>query len=280
MTDVTTQETTEMIIPNLSKTTALMSSNNDGFIPVKKSSINNSRYNNSEEKYNLFNMSIVSPNKLLSGTDSRIKVNTSISPYKSIGYLTTKYEKSNNYYRGTAYLVDNNIAITAAHCAYSRENGEATVLNFSPARDENNYPYGTVGVTKYAVLPEYKNGDDNYDWAILVLESNIGDEVGTITFGKYKNASDCLGIGSVISGYPYDKGYSQYGANGYIKKVSDNKLWYTIDTNGGQSGSPIMDVNKRAYGVHTGGLESEGFNWGSRVNDRFYDLVQYAIDNY
>lgn len=141
-------------------------------------------------------------------------------------------------------MVDNNIAITAAHCAYSRENGEATVLNFSPARDENNYPYGTVGVTKYA------------------------------------NASDCLGIGSVISGYPYDKGYSQYGANGYIKKVSDNKLWYTIDTNGGQSGSPIMDVNKRAYGVHTGGLESEGFNWGSRVNDRFYDLVQYAIDNY
>ena len=273
LTDISTQETTEITIPASLRATLSTISDDDGFTPLNT---NNSTYNNTDDKYNLFNFPLISPNKLFD-EDTRVKVNTSISPYKSIGYLKTKYENSDSYYRGTAYLVGSHIAITAAHCAYSRSDGGATSMTFSPARDGDSYPYGTANVTKYAVLSEYKNGDD---WAILILDSNIGDVAGTITFGKYNTATDCLGIGSVISGYPVDKGYSQYGANGYINSVSDYKVWYTIDTEGGQSGSPIMDANRRAYGVHTGGSKEDGTNWGCRVNDRFYDLVQYAFDNY
>lgn len=57
-------------------------------------------------------------------------------------------------------------------------------------------------------------------------------------------------------------------------------MWYTIDTYDGQSGSPIMNSDKKAFCVHTGGSKENGNNWGMRVNDEFYSLAQYAVNNY
>lgn len=154
-------------------------------------------------------------------------------------------------------------------------------MTFYPGREDGNYPYGSTTVKSYAVLPEYKSSESrDYDWAVLVLNSNIGDVAGTLTFGKYNDYNNCIGRGAVISGYPVGYQHYQYGANGYINSSTDFVMEYTIDTTGGQSGSPIMDADKRAFGVHTGGSEALGTNWGSRVNDRFYEVAQYACENY
>lgn len=271
MTDISTQETTEVKIPNISNQ-ATDDENYTGIEACIPKDTNSS--------YNLFNNSLISPSKVFDD-DTRVKVNTSAYPYSAIGYLRITFKNSTETYRGTAFLIGDNIAVTAGHCAYSFEKGEASSITFIPGRDGSNYPFGSANATKYAVKSEYKNGDGNYDWAILVLDSNIGNSAGTIGFGKYNNFEDCLGKGAVISGYPKDKsGYQQYGANGYITSVSEHKMWYTIDTYDGQSGSPIMNSDKKAFGVHTGGSKENGNNWGMRVNDEFYSLAQYAVNNY
>jgi len=78
-----------------------------------------------------------------------------------------------------------------------------------------------------------------------------------------------------VSGYPADREQAnfQYFHERPIKSVSNTRLFYDIDTFGGQSGSPIWEDTQEngvvAIGIHTtGGITS---NSGTRINDDVID---------
>lgn len=89
-----------------------------------------------------------------------------------------------------------------------------------------------------------------------------------------------------IFGYPADKSSgTMWGTRRKIKGVEPQKLYYKIDTFGGQSGSPIYGKVSNtcqpcAFGIHAYGIGIEPFatsNSGTRVSDSvFANLVYWA----
>lgn len=89
-----------------------------------------------------------------------------------------------------------------------------------------------------------------------------------------------------IFGYPGDKeSGTMWGTRRKIKGVEPQKLYYKIDTFGGQSGSPIYGKVSNtcqpcAFGIHAYGVGIEPFassNSGTRVSDSvFANLVYWA----
>eukprot|EP01084_Bolivina_argentea_P070680 128521_1 len=73
-----------------------------------------------------------------------------------------------------------------------------------------------------------------------------------------------------VSGYPGEKNGECWGCNGSMKLEKECITYSSIDTSGGQSGSPIYlygDAHGQSphiVGVHTGGNEALGKNWGTR----------------
>ena len=77
-----------------------------------------------------------------------------------------------------------------------------------------------------------------------------------------------------ICGYPGDRdqGIFQYKMRDAIRK-RDGRFFYQIDTFGGQSGSPVLQNNELAIGIHNyGGCDNKG-------SDLYQEFVQ-AVDGW
>ncbi len=89
-----------------------------------------------------------------------------------------------------------------------------------------------------------------------------------------------------IFGYPGDKPWAtMWGTRRSIKGVDPDKLFYKIDTFGGQSGSPVYGKLSNvcqpcAFGIHAYGTGIDPYaesNSGTRVNATvFANLVYWA----
>ena len=168
------------------------------------------------------------------GEDDRIKIdNTTVFPYCAIAYISI----NNASERGTAVMVDDNIAVTAAHCVVGKDN-----VQVFPGRNGNSHPYGGTWATKYiwAGSDSYK-GETDYedDWAILVLEQDIGDDTGWFgvsNMAEYNGYTGAGGKPATITGYPISLGYEQkdnlyyqYTDTGMIIEAQDKFLRVYVD---------------------------------------------------
>lgn len=216
------------------------------------------------------------------GDDGRVEVSdTEAYPYSAICYIETKWPDGNTSL-GTAWMIYSDIALTAGHCVYSSENGGwAKSVKLWPAKDGYaiwNNPYGTTtSKTLHAASQWTESQDGEYDWAVIELTDNIGDETGW--FGIGWTSSDPTGTTVTITGYPGEHRYYQYKMSGKITRSSANKLYYnTIDTSGGQSGSPIYTAGNIAYGIHCHGANLAGENAGVRINEWRYNYFSSFKD--
>ena len=215
------------------------------------------------------------------GTDDRVRVNpTTVYPYSAIAFIRVLWPDFSTTL-GTAWMVSNKIAITAAHCIYNSAFGGSPInIEIVPAKNGPflwNNPYGqTLSCTSSAVSSEYAfNTDSEYDWGIINIGTNYGSQTGTIGYGYYSD-NELLNQPVTISGYPgdSDKVYYQYKSTGYISSLYNGHLYYTNDTTGGQSGSPILSSSNIAYGLHTNG--GSVYNYGVR----FTAYTCYCISQY
>ncbi len=271
--NLVTKETTRIDLSNSNKLKSISSvSKNINMEPYIPSGI--------EET----NESLISPQAII-GPDNRTPVDTSQFPYSCIGYLSI----DNGANRGTAFMVDDNIAITAAHCVVGHD-----YIQFFPGSTLNSHPYGEAWVTSYiwAGGNDY-TGDLDFedDWAILVLDTNIGNNsgwFGVSNMAEYPNGpSGWVGLLANVSGYPGDLGWDQYHAVGNIKTASDKLLTIDTDIMGGNSGSPTYKYNGGyyAYGIlvgeHTDYNNSyNSYNFVTRFNDRVYNAIMDAKGRY
>ena len=219
--------------------------------------------------------------KAIVGNDDRTLVNTDYFPYSCIGYLSI----NNGEERGTAFLVDDNIAITAAHCVVGKD-----YIQFYPGSTLNSHPYGEAWVTRYiwAGGDDYTHDTDfEDDWAILVLDTDVGNNAGWFgvsNMAEYPNGpSGWVGLLAEVSGYPADKGWDQWHATGNILTASDKLLTINTDIKGGHSGSPTYKYNggHYAYGIATGEHNSSNpYNFVTRFYDRVYNAIMDAKVTY
>ena len=204
------------------------------------------------------------------GKDDRARVaDTTKIPYRMIGQIATGC---------TGTLVGPRHVITAAHCVYSLdEKAWLQDLQFSPGLNGNYAPYGTINWTRaFAPAGYTEQGLDEYDIAMIILDRDIGNELGWLPvrwedpFGKYTVN---------ISGYPGDLGgVTNWASSCPVDGASAWELRYRCDTAGGMSGSSVYyyknlkgKEERAILAIHVRG--SEQSNFATRINREKFDII-------
>ncbi len=128
---------------------------------------------------------------------------------------------------------------------------------------------------KAHILQDYINtGKVEYDFAVVELSTNLGDQVGWSGYGYDNNLNN--GDEITIIGYPGDK---ESGTMWSVRCPADfynKEIRHRCDTYGGMSGSGIKARNSKGevsiYGIHTFG--STSVNGGVRFDQEHFEIVK------
>ncbi len=210
---------------------------------------------------------------IIGGSDERTKItNTTASPYYGIAYLSITMEVGEEY-RGTGFMISPNAMLTAGHCLKS-PTSKAKSVTVYPGRNGASKPI-TANMTKYYVDTKYTGSEAEWDYGIVVLDSNVGDTTGW--FGLHGTSGSSLGTTEItVSGYPADlPGSYMWTCGGTVSNIKANRFQHTADTAGGESGSPTYFQNG-IYGNQAVGIHTHGGNYSRRITPT---LVNWLKDN-
>ena len=167
--------------------------------------------------------------------------------------------------------------MTAGHCVYSHgAGGWAQRIEVVPGMDSSRRPYGSlVGTSFRSVRGWTRERNPDYDYGAIILPNNsLGNRVGWFGFAVLSDSS----LRELLvnnSGYPGDKpvGTQWYNA-GRVTRTTSRRLFYMLDTAGGQSGSPtwrLRDNKRHAVGIHAyGGCP----NKSTRITREVFDNMK------
>ena len=216
------------------------------------------------------------------GEDGRTKVtDTTEFPYSAVLYIEIKWSDG-TLYTGTAFMISDNVAVTAAHCIYdSSHGGWAKSITVWPGKDGFglwNNPYGSVDVSYMSANSLFVDGNEMYDYGVLILKSDVGDETGWFGLTYSDSTEDISGTNITISGYPGDDRYYQYTMSGTVSRCQGIRIFTTIDIVGGNSGSPVYTSENVVTAICY--AESASENILVRMYDSNYEWFMSMISEY
>ena len=190
-------------------------------------------------------------------TDNQFLVqNTTLDPYRKIVRLESFFESGPLY--GTGVLVGPDLVLTAAHNVYNVESGQWTLdLRITPAQNGVTEPYGIYQGSRVFILKNYQTevtgANDSYDMAVIKLTEPVNSQIG------YLSLSTDITLGSrvQVAGYPVSSDWKisfMYAMWGEVSKIDGNLIHYQIDTESGQSGSPVLNEKNEIVAIHTLGF--------------------------
>jgi V8-like Glu-specific endopeptidase len=146
-------------------------------------------------------------------------------------------------------------------------------IQVMPGRNGSKLPYGSVTSTSFRSVTDWtKSGDENFEYGAIILPTELGKTVGTFGFGVYSNADLVSCIGN-RSGYPGDKPTgTQWHDYHKTASLNSRKVFYDIDTAGGQSGAPVYRIisgARMAIAIHAYGGATT--NSGTRIISAVYN---------
>jgi len=111
-----------------------------------------------------------------------------------------------------------------------------------------------------------ENGDPNYDYGAIIIPTDLGNTVGWFGFGAFPDA-DLLSSTGNIAGYPGDQpAGTEWYDDRQIASVDSRKVYYDIDTAGGQSGSAVYRfIGQDRYGFAVHAYGGAVTNSGTRI---------------
>lgn len=204
------------------------------------------------------------------GEDERTRVpDTDLHPWRMICALRIRGPGGTGAI-GTGWFIGPRTVVTAGHCVFSQTffGGWAESVEVIPGhnRTQNGRvvkPFGSAVGRRMSVLDRWAQSDDrepDFDIGCIHLDEPLGEQTGW--FGFAALPPDALVAHLVnISGYPSDRGGgdAQYFAANRILNVGERRVFYDVDTHGGQSGAPVwiheeegsppLVVAVHAYGI-------------------------------
>jgi glutamyl endopeptidase len=178
----------------------------------------------------------------------------------------------------SGWLVSPNTVVTAGHCVAEGDGSplfNKATYDIAPGYNASANPaapYGVCGARRLYTNAGWKNqGRDDFDYAAIKLDCNVGNQVGWYGYSKRV----AKGQRATIQGYPGDKPFgTQWKMSGLVTRLQPRRVFYRIDTAGGQSGSPVWrrinancthcGVAIHAYGVY-GSAPFSNNNHGTRI---------------
>lgn len=213
------------------------------------------------------------------GNDDRTRISPTTSfPWRAMTKLRMTFPSGRQFICSGA-LVAAKYTLTAGHCVFSHtEGGWATSIEVIPGLDGAYKPYGSAFAVRLRSYQGWtQNQDSNYDFALITLDRTIGNSTGWFGYASYATVN---GLTGNLGGYPGDRdgGLRLYYHFGTINSSTTNRVSYTIDTAGGQSGSGVYRINNGSryiFAVHTNGGTTS--NSGTRITSgRFNDLQTWV----
>lgn len=231
------------------------------------------------------------------GRDDRLKVtDTSKFPYCAIGLVEVIFIYSDNSVlegTGTAWMINEHMAITAAHMISSYDsNAQKTVyasqIKFTPGYDGGVSPRRSYFANLVVYNPSYSSlleADGGIlpvttqkvseDFALIGFKEDIGSKTGD--FGALAMCSEYQNYfkpytGISTAGYP---GYVNnventncymYSVGGVIRENHITYFTFSNDAGKGQSGSPLFLNNSGEYTYYSIGILSAGDENPNRKN--------------
>jgi glutamyl endopeptidase len=222
--------------------------------------------------------------EIVIGEDDRSVVSDPLdNPWRYVCALRIT-SRTGQEFVGTGWFIGPGTVATAGHCVYLHdEGGWAASISVIPALNGNVEAYGrSVGKRFRATKRWTELKDTNQDYGVIQLEEPLGTQTGWFGFASFSDADLTSNVAN-ISGYPFDRDRAmrQYFHARTISSLSPQKLFYEIDTFGGQSGSPIWfnlpNGERIAVGVHTTGSSTS--NSGTRISEPvFRNLTSWAAE--
>jgi V8-like Glu-specific endopeptidase len=214
------------------------------------------------------------------GADDRTQVtNTGAYPWRAHASLRIT-AADNSLWIGTGWFVGPRLLVTAGHVVHIKNSGVTgrdgwvQKIVVMPGRNGGTLPYGSSTSSSFwSVLGWTNNGEDEYDYGAIVLGDSLGDQTGWFGFGNWSSLN---GVGGNISGYPGDKpAGTQWYAARTIDSATTRKVYYDIDTAGGQSGSAVYRFSKGGrYGIAIHAYGGATVNSGTRINKPVFDNIK------
>jgi len=212
------------------------------------------------------------------GKDDRVPiVDTTRAPWRCICQLVID-GLHDEQVLGTGWMAGPRTVFTAGHNLFSHKFRRAaervTVL---PGRSADVAPFNLFRSHSFDVHPRWREeGDEDLDLGVVWLGSSVGDDIGWFGFGS-RSDTDLQQLIVNTAGYPADKRLgTQWFNAGRVSEVSPRVLVYGLDTEPGQSGSPIFALDaandRVVLAVHAYGGESR--NRGVRITDDVFDVLQ------
>jgi V8-like Glu-specific endopeptidase len=211
------------------------------------------------------------------GKDTRVRITgTTAYPFRTVGRIDIGC---------TGTLIGPRHVLTAGHCVYNIKNDKwYSQLSFTPGQNGSTKPYGKIGWKRAISVKGWtKKHKRNYDYAMIVLNKDIGKKVGWMGYG-WKSPMPKYNIN--INGYPGDKPHgTMWHSYCKIKKTTAYRLYYACDTYGGMSGSGVYvywkNKNKRTiYGIHAYGVDSTSYNGATRIRKAVFKNLKKWKKNY
>lgn len=215
------------------------------------------------------------------GHDDRIRImDTDKYPWRVNASLLI-IARDNSRWVGTGWFIGPHTLVTAGHCVYIQSgnpdrDGWVKSIQVMPGRNGASLPFGSVTATRFWSVTGWTQGaDPNYDYAAIILAQDLGNRVGWMGFSVLGD-SVLKDARANIAGYPSDKRGEEQGTLWYDKNrvasVNSNKVYYDIDTVGGQSGSAVYIAQgdtRTAIAVHAYG--GAATNSGTRISRPVFD---------
>ncbi|WP_071870049.1 fibronectin type III domain-containing protein, partial [Enterococcus quebecensis] len=222
-----------------------------------------------------------SESRAVIGTDERVKVpDTTKAPYSSSAYLSM-YTTS-----GTGTVIGKNKVLTAGHVVEGiKTNWQMSQARVVPAKDGNYSPFGSFQVESIDIHKGWSvNNNRDNDIAVVTLKpnkngQNIGDVVPVIPVKNVPHIP--LGTKGNMPGYGGDKFGEMWEGRGSIIEQSALRVYYNIDTIGGNSGGPVYNNLNELIAVHTSWYGTNSHptkNGGSKITGTNYEFIAKHLD--
>lgn len=213
------------------------------------------------------------------GQDDRVQIQATGSYPWRVHCSLRITARDGSQWIGTGWFCGPRTVITAGHCVFIKNSGVAgrdgwvRSITVIPGRNGATQPYGSVVSTDFRTVAAWANSANHeYDYGAILLPTPLGNQTGWLGFGAYSDAT-LLASTANISGYPGDKpaGTQWYHAR-RVTSVGPRKVYYDVDTVGGQSGSAVYRIAngaRHAVAIHAyGGATS---NSGTRITGEVHN---------